>query len=49
MVSVTRAFVHCSKHIPPMARLDHNIHWGAETMHHVHGGDYFGIAHGQKT
>jgi uncharacterized protein len=49
MVSVTRAFVHCSKHIPPMARLDHDIQWGAETVHHVHGGDYFGIAHGQKT
>jgi predicted pyridoxine 5'-phosphate oxidase superfamily flavin-nucleotide-binding protein len=49
MVSVTRAFVHCSKHIPPMARLDHDIEWGAETVHHVHGGDYFGTAHGQKT
>ncbi|HUY17736.1 MAG TPA: pyridoxamine 5'-phosphate oxidase family protein [Candidatus Binataceae bacterium] len=49
MVSVTRAFVHCSKHIPPLARLDHDIQWGTETVHHVHGGDYFGIAHGQKT
>jgi predicted pyridoxine 5'-phosphate oxidase superfamily flavin-nucleotide-binding protein len=49
MVSVIRAFVHCSKHIPPMARLDHNIQWGAETVHQIHGGDYFGIAHGQKT
>ena len=49
MVSVTRAFVHCSKHIPPMARLDHNIQWGAETVHQIHGGDYFSIAHGQKT
>ncbi len=49
MVSVTRTFVHCSKHIPPMARLDHDIEWGAETVHHVHGGDYFGTAHGQKT
>jgi uncharacterized protein len=46
MVSVTRAFVHCSKHIPPMARLDHEIQWGVETEHRVHGGDYFGVAHG---
>jgi uncharacterized protein len=49
MVSVIRAFVHCSKHIPPMARLDHDIQWGTETVHHIHGGDYFGTAHGPKT
>jgi predicted pyridoxine 5'-phosphate oxidase superfamily flavin-nucleotide-binding protein len=49
MVSVTRAFIHCSKHIPPMARIEHDIQWGAETVHHAHGGDYFGIAHGEKT
>jgi hypothetical protein len=49
MVSVTRAFIHCSKHIPPMGRLDHDIQWGVETSRHAHGGDYFGIAHGDKT
>jgi uncharacterized protein len=49
MVTVTRAFVHCSKHIPPAERLAHDIQWGAETVHHLHGGDYFGTAHGQKT
>jgi len=49
MVTITRAFVHCSKHIPPMGRLDHDIQWGVETVHHVHGGDYFSIAHGPKT
>jgi uncharacterized protein len=49
MVTVTRAFVHCSKHIPPMGRLDHDIKWGVETQHHLHGGDYFGVAHGLKT
>ena len=49
MVSVTRAFVHCSKHIPPMARLDHEIQWGVKTEPHIHGGDYFGVAHGEKT
>ncbi len=49
MVSVTRAFVHCSKHIPPMARLDHEIQWGVKTEPHIHGGDYFAVAHGEKS
>jgi uncharacterized protein len=48
MVSVTRAFVHCSKHIPPMARLDHEIQWGIKTEPHLHGGDYFAVAHPEK-
>jgi predicted pyridoxine 5'-phosphate oxidase superfamily flavin-nucleotide-binding protein len=48
-VSVTRAFVHCSKHIPPMARLDHEIQWGAKTEPQTHGGDYFAVAHSKKT
>ncbi len=48
MISVKEAYVQCSKHIPPMQRTDHNIEWGLDTGHHVHGGDYFGTAHGQK-
>jgi uncharacterized protein len=48
MVSVVEAYVQCSKHIPPMRRMDHNIQWGEETGHHVHGGDYFRTAHGEK-
>jgi predicted pyridoxine 5'-phosphate oxidase superfamily flavin-nucleotide-binding protein len=48
MVSVIEAYVQCSKHIPPLRRMDHQIQWGADTGHHVHGGDYFGTAHGQK-
>lgn len=48
MLSVAEAYVQCSKHIPPMIRADHNIEWGADTGHHVHGGDYFAVAHGQK-
>jgi predicted pyridoxine 5'-phosphate oxidase superfamily flavin-nucleotide-binding protein len=47
-ISVAEAFVQCSKHIPPMQRMDHDIQWGVDTGHHVHGGDYFGTAHGQK-
>ena len=48
MVAVVEAYVQCSKHIPPMQRMDHNIQWGMDTGHHVHGGDYFGTAHDQK-
>jgi predicted pyridoxine 5'-phosphate oxidase superfamily flavin-nucleotide-binding protein len=47
-ISVAEAYVQCSKHIPPMQRMDHDIQWGVDTGHHVHGGDYFGTAHGQK-
>jgi uncharacterized protein len=47
MVEVAEAYVQCSKHIPPMQRLDHDIKWGAEHPH-LKGGDYFGTAHGQK-
>jgi predicted pyridoxine 5'-phosphate oxidase superfamily flavin-nucleotide-binding protein len=46
MVSVEEAYVQCSKHIPPMRRLDHEIMWGEE-QHHLKGGDYFGTAHGK--
>jgi len=48
IVSVVEAYVQCSKHIPPMQRMDHGIRWGEDTGHRVHGGDYFGTAHGQK-
>lgn len=48
MVSIVEAYVQCSKHIPPMRRMDHDIQWGADTGHRVHGGDYFGTAHGEK-
>jgi uncharacterized protein len=48
MISVKEAYVQCSKHIPPMRRMDHEIQWGVDTGHRVHGGDYFGTAHGQK-
>jgi predicted pyridoxine 5'-phosphate oxidase superfamily flavin-nucleotide-binding protein len=47
MVRVAETYVQCSKHIPPMQRLDHDIKWGAPD-HHLKGGDYFGAAHGQK-
>src|SRR5260370_6280283 len=47
MIEVVEAYVQCSKHIPPMQRMEHNIKWGGEGYHPV-GGDYFGTAHCQK-
>jgi hypothetical protein len=48
MIWVKEAFVQCSKHIPPMRRIDHDIQWGSDTGHQLQCGDYFGTAHGQK-
>jgi len=42
LVSVTEAYIHCSKHIPllvPQARIRH---WGTDNPRHK-GGDYFGV------
>ena len=46
IVSVAEAYVQCSK--ISAITYDHDIQWGAPTDHHVHGGDYFGTAHGPK-
>jgi uncharacterized protein len=35
-VQVAEAYVQCSKHIPPMQRLDHDIKWGAENHPGAH-------------
>jgi hypothetical protein len=46
MVPVVEGYAQCSKRIPPMQRMDHDIQWGVDTGHHVHGGAY--LAHSQK-
>jgi hypothetical protein len=40
VVSVIEAYVHCSKHIPRMQKLDQEIQWGTDDVR-VKGGDYF--------
>jgi hypothetical protein len=35
--------VHCSKHIPLLAKLNKRIHWGTDDMK-CKGGDFFGVA-----
>lgn len=41
-VSVLEAYIHCSKHVPLLAKLDKRIHWGTDSNLHK-GGDYFGV------
>lgn len=41
MIKVDEAYIHCSKHIPLMKRLDKQIHWGTDDEV-LKGGDFFG-------
>jgi predicted pyridoxine 5'-phosphate oxidase superfamily flavin-nucleotide-binding protein len=41
-VRVHEAYIHCSKHIPLLARLDKQVEWGTDDMKRK-GGDYFGV------
>ena len=40
VVSVAEAYVHCSKHIPLMQKIDTDIAWGTDDLR-AKGGDYF--------
>jgi len=42
LVNVEEAYVHCSKHVPLMKRLDKHIAWGSDDEF-VKGGDYFRV------
>ena len=39
-ITVEEAYIHCSKHIPLLKRLDKDIHWGTDDVK-FKGGDYF--------
>jgi uncharacterized protein len=41
IVSVDEAYMHCSKHIPLMQKVDREVQWGTDDAH-AKGGDYFG-------
>ncbi|HEY6274859.1 MAG TPA: pyridoxamine 5'-phosphate oxidase family protein [Streptosporangiaceae bacterium] len=41
LVSVTEAYIHCSKHIPKLIPQSRIRHWGTDNPRHK-GGDYFG-------
>lgn len=40
VVTVTEAYVHCSKHIPRMRKISEEIEWGSDDPR-AKGGDYF--------
>ena len=40
MVSVVEAYIHCSKHIPRMQKINEEIQWGTDDVR-AKGGDYF--------
>jgi predicted pyridoxine 5'-phosphate oxidase superfamily flavin-nucleotide-binding protein len=42
-VEIHEAYIHCSKHIPLLARLDKQVDWGTDDVKRK-GGDYFGVA-----
>jgi predicted pyridoxine 5'-phosphate oxidase superfamily flavin-nucleotide-binding protein len=45
LVSVTEAYIHCSKHIPKLVPEPRVRHWGTDNPRHK-GGDYFEVAGG---
>ena len=47
VVSVSDAFIHCSKHVPQMKKVEREVEWGTDDVR-AKGGDYFGAASGQK-
>ncbi|MFI6597144.1 pyridoxamine 5'-phosphate oxidase family protein [Nonomuraea sp. NPDC050536] len=42
VASVEEAYIHCSKHIPRLAKLPRQRHWGTDDVKRK-GGDYFGV------
>lgn len=42
-VHVHEAYIHCSKHIPMLAKLDKRVDWGTDDMKRK-GGDFFDVA-----
>ncbi len=47
IVSIADAFIHCSKHVPQMRKVDQEVQWGTDDPR-LKGGDYFGVASGNK-
>jgi hypothetical protein len=40
LITIEEAYIHCSKHIPLLKKLDKKIHWGTDKEVHK-GGDFF--------
>ncbi|QKS43353.1 pyridoxamine 5'-phosphate oxidase family protein (plasmid) [Paenibacillus cellulosilyticus] len=48
VVSVEEAYIHCSKHIPLLKKLDKTMHWGTDNQM-FKGGDFFGVKGSNRT
>jgi predicted pyridoxine 5'-phosphate oxidase superfamily flavin-nucleotide-binding protein len=48
LVTVTEAYIHCSKHIPKLVPQSRVRHWGTDNPRHK-GGDYFGVTAGKAS
>jgi predicted pyridoxine 5'-phosphate oxidase superfamily flavin-nucleotide-binding protein len=48
LVEVQEAYIHCSKHIPLLTKMDKQIAWGTDDFR-LKGGDYFGIQRARAT
>ena len=40
IVEIEEAYIHCSKHVPRMKKVDKQLHWGTDNEDHK-GGDFF--------
>lgn len=47
VIEVEEAYIHCSKHIPKLKRLDKEVYWGTDSEKHK-GGDFFKAKQSKK-
>ncbi|WNM57612.1 pyridoxamine 5'-phosphate oxidase family protein [Candidatus Nitrospira allomarina] len=47
MVEVDEAYIHCSKHVPLMKKVEKELHWGTDDECHK-GGDFFQVQSNQS-
>lgn len=48
VVGVEEAYIHCSKHVPLMKKLEKTLHWGSDNHAHK-GGDFFRAKFSKET
>jgi hypothetical protein len=48
LVTITEAYIHCSKHIPKLVPQSRVRHWGTDNPRHK-GGNYFGVAPAEES
>jgi uncharacterized protein len=46
IVEIEEAYIHCSKHVPRMKKVEKELHWGSDDESHK-GGDFFQLQSSQ--